>query len=277
MTNIENLCLNLATVGPQFGFTEVLDAGLKHGFSTVSPWRHHYEAIGVGAAAKETRARGVKVDTVCRISGFGPAVSGAQWSAALDEAKATIEEAVTLQARAIIYPGGGVGEGSTIEDARKRILDGLAQIAPMAHEAGILVLVEPLHPVVTADRGAINTLGFALDLCDAVSEGTGVAVDSYNVWWDPQLEASMARAGTRVKGFQVSDWLMTTRHTAFDRGMVGDGVIDFRRIRSLVDGTGYAGPIEIEVLSEKDWWARDLDTVLSTARARINLHLGEAQ
>jgi sugar phosphate isomerase/epimerase len=70
---------------------------------------------------------------------------------------------------------------------------------------------------------------------------------------------------------------MTTRHTAFDRGMVGDGVIDFRRIRSLVDGTGYAGPIEIEVLSEKDWWARDLDTVLSTARARINLHLGEAQ
>jgi sugar phosphate isomerase/epimerase len=204
-------------------------------------------------------------------------VSGAQWSAALDEAKATIEEAVTLQARAIIYPGGGVGEGSTIEDARKRILDGLAQIAPMAHEAGILILVEPLHPVVTADRGAINTLGFALDLCDAVSEGTGVAVDSYNVWWDPQLEASMARAGTRVQGFQVSDWLMTTRHTAFDRGMVGDGVIDFRRIRSLVDGTGYAGPIEIEVLSEKDWWARDLDTVLSTARARINLHLGEAQ
>jgi len=277
MTNIENLCLNLATVGPQFGFTEVLDAGLKHGFSTVSPWRHHYEAIGVGAAAKETRARGVKVDTVCRISGFGPAVSGAQWSAALDEAKATIEEAVTLEARAIIYPGGGVGEGSTIEDARKRILDGLAQIAPMAHEVGILILVEPLHPVVTADRGAINTLGFALDLCDAVSEGTGVAVDSYNVWWDPQLEASMARAGTRVKGFQVSDWLMTTRHTAFDRGMVGDGVIDFRRIRSLVDGTGYAGPIEIEVLSEKDWWARDLDTVLSTARARINLHLGEAQ
>lgn len=277
MTNIENLCLNLATVGPQFGFTEVLDAGLKHGFSTVSPWRHHYEAIGVGAAAKETRARGVKVDTVCRISGFGPAVSGAQWSAALDEAKATIEEAVTLQARAIIYPGGGVGEGSTIEDARKRILDGLAQIAPMAHEAGILILVEPLHPVVTADRGAINTLGFALDLCDAVSEGTGVAVDSYNVWWDPQLEASMARAGTRVQGFQISDWLITTRHTAFDRGMVGDGVIDFRRIRSLVDGTGYAGPIEIEVLSEKDWWARDLDTVLSTARARINLHLGEAQ
>src|SRR5690606_20087488 len=203
MTNIENLCLNLATVGPQFGFTEVLDAGLKHGFSTVSPWRHHYEAIGVGAAAKETRARGVKVDTVCRISGFGPAVSGAQWSAALDEAKATIEEAVTLEARAIIYPGGGVGEGSTIEDARKRILDGLAQIAPMAHEVGILILVEPLHPVVTADRGAINTLGFALDLCDAVSEGTGVAVDSYNVWWDPQLEASMARAGTRVQGFQV--------------------------------------------------------------------------
>src|SRR5690606_4645698 len=172
MIDIENLCLNLATVGPQFKFTEVLDAGLRHGFSTVSPWRHHYEAIGADAAARETRARGIKVDTVCRISGFGPAASSAQWTAALDEAKATIDEAKTLNARAIIYPGGGVGEGSTIEDARKRILDGLAQIAPIAHKAGLLILVEPLHPVVTADRGAINTLDSALALCDAASEGT---------------------------------------------------------------------------------------------------------
>lgn len=277
MTNLDNLCLNIGSVGPQFGWTEVLDAALRHGFSSVSPWRHHYEAIGPEAAGREARARGIKVDTVCRISGFGPALTATQWSAAIEEAKTTIDEAVTLNARAIIYPGGGVGEGSTIEDARKRIRDGLAEVAALAHKAGILILVEPLHPVVTADRGAINTLAFALDLCDAVSEGTAVAVDSYNVWWDPQLDASMERAGKRVQGFQVSDWLMTTRHTAFDRGMVGDGVIDFRRIRKLVDATGYTGPIEIEVLSEKDWWTRELDTVLSTARARITEHMGDAQ
>lgn len=277
MTSVENLSLNLATVGPQFGFVETLDAALAHGFMTVSPWRHHYENIGALAAAKELGARGMKVDNVCRISGFGPAITKRLWSEAIAEAKATIEEAATLGSRAIIFPGGGVGaDGATVEDARKRIAEGLAEIVPLARQAKVEILVEPLHPMVTADRGAINTLAFALDLCESVGEGTAIMVDTYNVWWDPHLEASIVRAGTKVSGFQVSDWLMTTRHTAFDRGMVGDGVIDFRRIRSLIDGTGYAGPIEIEVLSEQAWWKRDLDEVLSTARARIDQHLGEA-
>lgn len=276
MTSLDNLSLNLATVGPQFGFAETLDAALRHGFDTISPWRHHYENIGAGVAATELRARGMRVDNVCRISGFGPSAEVSQWSQAMDEAKATIAEAVELGARAVIYPGGGVSDNASgIEAVRGRIAEGLAQIVPLARAAGILILVEPLHPMVAADRGAISTLGFAFELCDAVGEGVGVMVDSYNVWWDPALEASLERGRRWVSGFQVSDWLMTTRHTAFDRGMVGDGVIDFARFRSLVDRTGYAGPIEVEVLSEKNWWTRELDEVLSTARERVNLHLGE--
>ncbi len=276
MTSLDNLSLNLATVGPQFSFAETLDAALTHGFKTISPWRHHYEDIGTRAAAAELRSRGMTVDNVCRISGFGPAAGDSQWSASMDEAKATISEAAELGARALIFTGGGLGEdGSGIDAARGRIAEGLAEILPLARAAGVLILVEPLHPMVAADRGAISTLGFAFDLCEQLGEGVGVMVDSYNVWWDPALETSIERGSRWVSGFQVSDWLMTTRHTAFDRGMVGDGVIDFARFRSLVDQTGYAGPIELEVLSEKDWWSRDLNEVLSTARARISQHLGE--
>lgn len=274
MTSLSNLSLNIGTVGPQYSFVEVLDAAVKHGFMTVSPWRHHYEALGAEAAARELKARDIKVDGVCRISGFGPATSPAEWSQALDEAKATIDEAAILGSRSIVYPGGGVGQsGAKIEDTRKRIAEGLAELVPLTRQAGIEMLVEPLHPVVTADRGAINTLALAIDLCEAVGEGTGVMVDSYNVWWDPQLEASIKRAGNLVRGFQVSDWLYVTRHTAFDRGMVGDGVIDFARIRALVDATGFDGPIEIEAMSDLDLWARDIDDLLATSRQRLERHL----
>lgn len=275
MSNIERFALNLGTVGQQFGFTQTLDAALKYGFSIVSPWRHHYQQIGTAAAAREVRARGMTIDTICRMSGFGPAASPVQWGEALDEAKAIIEEAVALGARGIVFPGGGVGEtGGSLEDARQRIADGLAEIMPLARQANVMMLVEPLHPVVAADRGAINTIGQALELCEAVGDGTGIMVDSYNVWWDPQLEASLVRAGALVCGYQVSDWLLTTRHTAFDRGMVGDGVIDFAHISRLVARSGYTGPIEIEVLSELDWAKRDLDEVLSIARDRMHQHLG---
>ena len=275
MSSLDNLSLNLATVGPQFGFTETLDAALKHGFETISPWRHHYEDIGLRTAVAELRSRGISVDSVCRISGFGPAEGALQWSKAMDEAKAMIEEAAELGARAVVFPGGGVGNaGSGIDAARARIAEGLTQIVPFARGAGILVLVEPLHPMVAADRGAISTLGSAFELCEQLGEGVGVMVDSYNVWWDPTLQSQMEKGSRWVSGFQVSDWLMTTPHTAFDRGMVGDGVIDFAAFRQLVDQTGYAGPIEVEVFSEKDWWTRGLDEVLSTARARVIQHLG---
>ena len=32
--------------------------------------------------------------------------------------------------------------------------------------------------------------------------------------------------------------------------MMGDGVIELRRIRTAVDETGYDGPIEVEIMNE---------------------------
>ena len=59
--------------------------------------------------------------------------------------------------------------------------------------------IEPLHPMYAADRACINTLEQALDLCDVLDPGRsgalGVAVDAYHVWWDPKLQAQIARAG----------------------------------------------------------------------------------
>ena len=59
----------------------------------------------------------------------------------------------------------------------------------------------------------------------------GIAVDVYNVWWDPNLPREIARAAKRICAFQISDWLRDTTDLRFDRGMMGDGVIDIPKIR----------------------------------------------
>ena len=56
---------------------------------------------------------------------------------------------------------------------------------------------------------------------------------------------------------------MPTNDLLNDRGMMGDGVIDLRRIRSAVEAAGFAGFIEAEIFSDR-WWAEPLDTVLAT-------------
>jgi sugar phosphate isomerase/epimerase len=123
-----------------------------------------------------------------------------------------------------------------------------------------------------ADRACINTLEHALDLCDALEpEPTGmlgVALDVYHVWWDPKLEAQIARAGRdRLLAFHVCDWLVPTRDLLNDRGMMGDGIIELKNIRSLVDLAGYAGFIEVEIFSDR-WWARPAADVLDTCIER---------
>jgi sugar phosphate isomerase/epimerase len=90
------------------------------------------------------------------------------------------------------------------------------------------------------------------------------------VWWDPNLEHQIARAGAakRILAYHICDWLVPTRDLLLDRGMMGDGVIDLPRIGSLIDQAGYRGDIEVEIFSAADWWKRPGDEVLRTCIAR---------
>ena len=133
--------------------------------------------------------------------------------------------------------------------------------------------IEPLHPMYAADRACINTLKQALDVCDAIeTEPTGalgIALDVYHVWWDPLLDEGIRRAGKkRLLAYHICDWLTETKDLLLDRGMMGDGVIDLKRIRGLVEGAGYAGFHEVEIFSRENWWQRDPDEVLATCKDR---------
>ena len=69
--------------------------------------------------------------------------------------------------------------------------------------------------------------------------------------------------------FQVSDWLVPTRHVLLDRGMMGDGVIEIPKIRGWVEAIGYDGFYEVEILSAENWWLRDQDAVVQTCIERF--------
>ena len=132
--------------------------------------------------------------------------------------------------------------------------------------------IEPLHPAYAGDRACVNTTRQALDLCDKLdprgSGALGVALDVYHIWWDPDLMPQIARAGKdRLLAFHVCDWLVPTRDILNDRGMMGDGVIDIKSVRSAVEAQGFAGYSEIEIFSN-DWWEKPMDDVLRTCIER---------
>jgi sugar phosphate isomerase/epimerase len=167
--------------------------------------------------------------------------------------------------------GGLPGDSHDIGAAREMVVDGLAAILPHARASRMPLAIEPLHPMYAADRSCMNTLEQALDLCDLLGDGVGVAIDVYHVWWDPKLNEQIMRAGAggRILAHHICDWLVPTHDLLLDRGMMGDGVIDLRSIRSLIESAGYHGPQEVEIFSAQNWWKRPGEEVLATCVERF--------
>lgn len=257
------LSLNTATVREKWDLAQAIEGCARHGIRGIAPWRDQLAAMGVKEAARTIKAHGLTVTGLCR-GGF---FTAPDWQ---DDNRRAIEEAHALGAKCLVLVVGGLmADSKDLPGSRERVKEGIAAILPQARQAAVPLAIEPLHPMQAADRACINTLEQALDLCDALGEGIGVAVDVYHVWWDPKLAEQVARAGKdRILAYHICDWLVPTRDLLNDRGMMGDGVIDLPRIRGMVEAAGYAGFHEVEIFSKLDWWQRDPDEVLATCKDR---------
>ncbi len=257
------LSLNTATVRKQWTLAQIIDGCARRDIRGISPWRDQVAAMGLKNAVSSIKKHNLTVTGLCR-GGF---FTAPDWR---DDNRRAIEEAATLGAQCLVLVVGGLPSGSkNMEKARSEVYDAIAEILPEARKAGVPLAIEPLHPMQAAERACINTLEQALDICDALGEGIGVAVDVYHVWWDPKLEAQVKRAGKRVLAYHICDWLVPTRDLFNDRGMMGDGVIDLPKIRGWVQRAGYTGFQEVEIFSELDWWKRDPDQVLTVCKERL--------
>ena len=219
--------------------------------------------MGVKEAARALKAHGLTVSGLCR-GGF---FTAKDWR---DDNRRAIEEAHAIGAQCLVLVVGGLlADSKDLAASRERVKEGIAAILPEARAAGMPLAIEPLHPMQAPERACVNTLEQALDLCDALGEGVGVAVDVYHVWWDPKLEDQIRRAGKRrLLAYHICDWRVPTRDTLNDRGMMGDGVIELPKIRAWMEAAGYDGAHEVEIFSTLDWWTRDPDEVLQTCKSR---------
>jgi sugar phosphate isomerase/epimerase len=201
-----------------------------------------------------------------------PALDSAARQNAIDENKRVIDEASALGAACVVLVVGALPAGSRdLYGARQMVAEGISAILPFARSNKMPLAIEPMHPMYAADRACVNTLAQALDLCEDLGQDIGVAIDAYHVWWDPQLENQIARAGAgnRIFAYHICDWLVPTRDMRLDRGMMGDGVIDLPKIRAAVENAGYRGYIEVEIFSAHNWWVRPGEEVLRTCIERF--------
>ncbi|GAA2740948.1 sugar phosphate isomerase/epimerase family protein [Kitasatospora cinereorecta] len=267
------LSLNQITT-KNWSLPEAVQGCLDAGIPAIGLWRDKVAETGVAEAAKLVREAGLAVSTLCR-GGFLTAPGPDGRHAALAENLRALEEAAELGTDTLVLVVGGLPDGSRdLVGARERVAELLAELAPHAGDLGVRLAIEPLHPMFCADRAVVSTLGQALDLAERFPvEQVGVVVDSYHVWWDPELASQIARAGARIASYQVCDWTLPLPADALlGRGHVGDGHIDFRTMTEQLTAAGYTGWIEVEIFNDTIWNTPGADT-LRTMIERHHAHV----
>ncbi|CAA9565633.1 MAG: Sugar phosphate isomerases/epimerase [uncultured Thermomicrobiales bacterium] len=265
--DLSRLSLNQKTLN---GWTlpQAVEGCVRAGIPWIALWRDKVEETGLEESARIVHDAGIKVSSLCR-GGMFPSPTPEGRAANIEDNKRAIDEAATLGTDVLVMVCGGLSGVRAIDDARGMVRDGIEAILPYAEQRGVKLGIEPLHPAFAADRSVISLLGEANDLAEHFrSPQVGVVIDIYHVWWDPNVYTEIARASQYTLGFHVNDWLVPNTDPLMSRGMMGDGVVQNRRLREAVDTAGYTGPIEVEIFNQ-DIWRKDGDDVLLTMKERF--------
>ncbi|MBO0899269.1 sugar phosphate isomerase/epimerase [Cellulomonas sp. zg-ZUI222] len=289
------LSLNTATT-KHLTLPQAAAAAADAGLSSIGVWRDRVQEVGADVAAKVVADHGLRVSSLCR-GGFLTTADDDAARVALDDNRLAIREAATLGTHELVLVVGGLPAASgpggpalpypagtpaadgpddparDVVATRRRVADRIAELAPYAAAHGVRLVLEPLHPVFAADRAVISTLGQALDLAAPFDpDVVGVVVDTYHVWWDPDLQRQIARAGAegRLAGYQVCDWVLPlAADPLLSRGHVGDGYVDFATITRWVRDAGYTGDVEVEIFHEEVWAAPPERTLGTMAERHV--------
>lgn len=267
--NVERLSFNQMTVEP-WSVREAVEGCARAGIPWIGLWRHKIQEAGLAECRTLLRDSGVKVSSLCR-GGMFPASTPGERAERLDDNRRAIDEAAELGTDTLVLVCGGLPDRD-LDSARKTVEEGIAALVPYAKERGVKLGIEPLHPMYAADRSVVVSLEQALVMAEKhAPDEVGVVIDVFHVWWDPNLYPLIQRAAGRTYGYHINDWIVPVPDMLKARGMMGDGWIELRRIRTAVDDAGYDGPIEVEIFNQSIW-DRPGDETLELMKQRYLEH-----
>jgi sugar phosphate isomerase/epimerase len=251
--DLSKLCIHTITTKPwpiEVAAKQFATAGVKG----ITVWRDALHGRNIRQTGQLLRDHDLTIVSLCR-GGFFPNVVATKRALALDDNRRAIEEAAELGTKLIVLVC-GADPMQSLEDSRKQIRDGIESLLPQAEANGIQLAIEPLHPMYADTRSAINTLAQANDMVEELnSPWVGVAVDVYHLWWDPALETEIKRCAKNnaLLAFHICDWKSPTLDLLNDRGLMGEGCIPIKKIRSWVEAAGFNGFNEVEIFSIEYW------------------------
>ena len=238
------LAINSATV-KAWSLEQLVEGCARAGISAIAPWRDIVQACGVERAGQpHPRARHDRDRPLPRRH-----VSGRRRGRPPRRARRQPPRRRRGGRDRRALPGAGrrraaEGLARTSPARTRRCATGSRRCCPTRARPACRSRSSRCIRCIAADRACVNTLAHANDLCDELGDGARRRGRRLSCVVGPGSAARRSRApARRILTYHVCDWLVPTRDLLLDRGMPGDGVIDLRAIRAMVEAAGYSRPL----------------------------------
>lgn len=234
---------------------EWLPEAARHGVAAIGLNREQIEGYGVERALAMVRDAAIPVTIYSSVGFWACGADPEGRPRGFEENIRNLDEAVAAGTDLVgVISGGLAPDDKDLAGARSRVAEGLRELIPHATERGLRLAIEPLHPIFGPTRSVLHTLRHTLDLIEQVGapENLGVVVDTYHLWWEPELVTQLQRARGRVFLVQVNDWsteIAREGNPYRDRALPGEGCIDYEAFRRGL--SGYEGWVEVEAPNER--------------------------
>ncbi len=251
--DLKKLCIHSITTKP-LAFEDACTRYAKLGVQGISIWRDAVSKLDGESVKKILKKNNLNPVSYVR-GGFFPSADQAKREAAIKDNINMLQEASEMEIPMLVLVCGS-DQRQSLELSRKQIKQGIESILPAAQKYGVKLAIEPLHPMYADTRSAITSLKQANDLAEYFhSDLVGVAVDVYHLWFDDDLENQIKRCGANnnLYAYHICDWKVPTEDMLLDRGLMGEGCIPLKRIRSWVEKAGFSGYNEVEIFSNRLW------------------------
>jgi len=234
--------------------SECIENYARAGIAGISIWRETVAGQNLKKVSKQITDSGLNPVSLVR-GGFFTGISASDREAAIKTNFEAIKEAALLGLPMIVLVC-GASIGQSPDDNLDQIEEGIRALIPEAEATGIKLAIEPLHPMYAGDKSAVASLRDANLLAQRINHPlVGIAIDTFHVWWEINLEAEIRNCAENdhLFAFHICEFKPDFDHPLLDRGLPGEGVNATPRILEMVRSAGFTGLAEVEIFSRKYW------------------------
>ena len=233
---------------------ECIENYSRAGIGGISIWRETVAGQDLKKVRTHLTDSGLTPVSLVR-GGFFTAIETADRKSAVAKNLEAISEAEALGLPMIVLVCGAT-LGQTPDENLEQIEEGIRELISAAEAANVKLAIEPLHPMYAADRSAVASLREANLLAQRISHPlVGIAVDTFHVWWETNLETEIRTCAENghLFAFHICEFKPDFDHILLDRGLPGEGVNATPRILKMIREAGFTGLTEVEMFSRKYW------------------------